>query len=58
MDLCSWVPARGEFLDYYHKQVIAPVWPYMVGWKPMGKPAEVCNTEDESRVANGFPPSM
>lgn len=58
VDLCCWVEERGAFVDYYFKRAIAPVWPYMVGWKPVGPLAEVGNTEDQSREANGFPPSM
>lgn len=55
-DICCWVAERNQFEDYYFKQRILNEWPYMVAWKPLGEPAEVGNSEEESRRANGFPP--
>lgn len=53
-DLCYW---DGDcYRDYYHKQVIPSYWPYMIAWRRLRPPAAVCNTEEESRAANGFPP--
>lgn len=41
IDLCWWDEKTGEFRDYYHKQVIAHKWPYMVAWQPAPEPADV-----------------
>lgn len=57
LDLCSWVEERGEFVDYFFKQRIAPLWPYMVAWKPLGEPAKVGNTKAECRLENGWIPA-
>ncbi len=53
-DLCWWDATTGKFRDYYHKQVIADKWPYMVAWRPLRSPAAVGNSEAESRAANGW----
>lgn len=54
MDLCWW---DGKcFRDYYHKQEIAPKWPYMIGWKPLGRPAKIASTAAATRRANRWPP--
>ena len=54
VDLCCWVKDRKRFEDYYFKQKLPNEWPYIVAWRPLGPPADVCNTEDESRKSNGF----
>jgi hypothetical protein len=54
VDLCCWVEERQQFEDYFHKQKIAPEWPYMVAWRPVGQLARVCNSEVESRRENGW----
>lgn len=53
-DFCVWDGSC--FRDYYHKQRIPQEWPYMVAWRRVRPPAAVCNTEADSRAANGFPP--
>lgn len=59
-DLCWWDDSshHGDdgpcFRDYFHKQRIAPIWPYMVAWRHLRPPAVVCNTEKQSRIENGF----
>ncbi len=42
------------FRDYFYKQRVELVWPYMVGWRPLRAPATVGNTEAESRVVNDY----
>lgn len=53
-DLAWW---DGEvFRDYFHKQIIPMVWPYVVAWRPMRDPAVIGSSVEESRAANGFQP--
>lgn len=59
VDICSWVKGRGpgatgQFEDYYFKQRIGQLWPYMVAWAPLPPPARIENTEAETRRANGW----
>jgi hypothetical protein len=53
-DLCFYDKKDKVFRDYFHRQKIPNAWPHMVAWKELGEPAEVCNSEAESRQANGW----
>lgn len=53
-DLCFWDKDAKVYRDYHYKQAIPNEWPYMVAWKDLDPPAEVCNSEEESRKANGW----
>ncbi len=59
-DLC-WYDKEGRygepcFRDYFYKQRKSMQWPYVVAWRKVRPAAKVCNSEAESRAANGFPP--
>lgn len=59
IDICVWVQETkdtGFFEDYFFRQRIAQEWPYMVAWKPLGRPAKIENTEEGTRAANRFQP--
>lgn len=52
IDIAWW---DGEcFRDYYYQQRILNQWPFMIGWKLIEAPAEVGNSQTESRNLNGF----
>lgn len=54
IDIAFWDATRQCFSDYFYKQPIPPKWPYMIGWKDLGSPAQIQNTEQETREANGW----